>query len=59
MPGRIKDIEDHLERGDARFEQFMKIEAIGQRRNLYRKVIKLNVSIIAILCAVYAVYLQF
>ena len=56
---RIKDLEDHLERCDASFERFMKIEAIEERRRLYSIVIKLNVGIVAILCAIYAVYLQF
>jgi hypothetical protein len=59
MHKRIKDIENHLERCDARFERLMKIEAIEERHSLYWKVIKLNVGIIAILCAIYAVYLQF
>ncbi len=56
---RLKDIENHLERSDAGFEWGANIEAIQERRKLYRIVIKLNVGIISILCAVYAVYMQF
>jgi len=55
----IKDIENHLERFDARFERNAKIEAIRERNRLYQIVIKLNVGVIAILCAIYAVYMQF
>ncbi len=55
----IRDIENYLERSDARFERLMKIEAIRERRRLYQIVIKLNIGIIAILCAVYAIYMQF
>lgn len=55
----IRDIENHLERADARFERDAKIEAIEQKNRLWRLVIKLNVGIISILCAVYAIYLQF
>lgn len=56
---RFNDIENHLERADARFERLMKIEEIQARNKLYQIVIKLNVGIIAILCAVYAIYMQF
>jgi hypothetical protein len=59
MPGRIRDIEDHLERWDAQCKREAMIEAVRARRRLYRTVIKLNVGIIAILCAIYAIYLQF
>ncbi len=55
----IKDIENHLERADARFERLMKIEAIQERRRLYQIVIKLNAGIIAVLCAISAIYNQF
>jgi hypothetical protein len=56
---RLKDIENHLERFEARYERERKIEAIRQKNRLWRIVIRLNVGIIAILCAVYAVYMQF
>ncbi len=59
MAKRIKDIENHLECFEARCEREAKIEAIRERYELYRLVIKLNVGIISILCAVYAVYMQF
>lgn len=55
----IKDIENHLERFDARLARDAKIEAIREKNKLYQLVFKLNVGIIAILCAVYAIYMQF
>jgi len=55
----LKDIENHLERYEARCKRDAEIEAIRRRNDLYRIVIKLNVGIISILCAVYAVYMQF
>ena len=59
MAKRIKDIEDHLERYEARCKRDTEIEAIEARHQLYRIVIRLNVAIISILCAVYAIYMQF
>ncbi len=56
---RLKDIENHLERYEAQRERDAAIEAIRARRDLYRIVIKLNVGIISILLAVYAIYMQF
>jgi len=56
---RIKDIENHLERSDTRFERLVKIEAIRDRDRLIELVIKTNVVIISILCIVYAIYSQF
>ncbi len=56
---RLKDIENHLERFDAGCERDTLIEAIREKKRLYQIVIKLNVGIISILCAVYAVYMQF
>ncbi len=56
---RIKDIENHLERADARIERFEQIEAVRERNKLINLVIKLTVGIIAVLCAVSAVYNQF
>ncbi len=55
----IRDIENHLARFDATFEQNAKIEAIRERNELCQTVIKINVGIISILCAVYAIYMQF
>ncbi len=55
----LKDIENHLERSDARFERNAKIEAIRERNRICKLVVKLNVGIAAILCAVYAIYIQF
>jgi hypothetical protein len=59
MTKRIKDIEDHLERSDARFERFMKIEAMEKQSERRERVIKICVGSAAIVCALYAVYLQF
>jgi hypothetical protein len=56
---RLKDIEIHLECFEARYERERKIEAIRQKDRLWRIVIRLNVGIIAILCAVYAIYVHF
>ena len=55
----ITDIENHIERFDAMLARDARIEAIRAKHDLYRIVIKLNVGIISILCAVYAVYVQF
>ncbi len=56
---RLIDIENHLERSDARSVRTARIEAVRERNRLIRMVIKTNVAIISILCAVYAVYMQF
>jgi hypothetical protein len=56
---RLKDIENHLERADPRFGRLVRIEAIEEKKRLWQIVIKLNVGIVAILCAVYAIYMQF
>lgn len=56
---RLRGIENHLERSDARIERARKMEAARARDRLIRLVIKLNVGIVSILCAVYAVYVQF
>ncbi len=52
-------IENHAQHIAARIERDAKIEAMWERRKLYLIVIKLNVGIISILCAVYAVFMQF
>ncbi len=56
---RIQDIENHLERADARIKRTAQIEAVRERNKLINLVIKLTVGIIAVLCAVSAVYNQF
>ncbi len=56
---RIQDIENHLERADARIKRTAQIEAVCERNNLIKLVIRLTVGIIAVLCAVSAVYNQF
>lgn len=55
----IKDIENHLERCEAMCEQNARSEAVRERNRLCLIVVKINVGIISILCAVYAVYMQF
>ena len=56
MPTRIKDIENHLERADARYERFIKIEQIRERKRRRGVIVKIGVGIISILCALYAVF---
>lgn len=56
---RIRDIENHLERADARIERFERIEALRYRQELITMVIRMTVGVIAILCAFSAVYNQF
>ena len=55
----IRDIENHLERADARIELTEKIEAIEARRKERAASIRIAGIIIAGLCAVYAIYMQF
>ncbi len=59
MANRIKDIENPLERFNASFERMMKIEAVREKNRLWQTVIKINVGITSILCAIYAALLQF
>jgi hypothetical protein len=56
---RLKDIENHLERADARIKRFEQIEAVRERNKLINLVIKLMVGMFAVLCAVSAIYNQF
>jgi hypothetical protein len=56
---RIKDIENHLERADAMYDRFIKIEAVEEKRKARERILKIGVGIASILCALYAVYLQF
>ena len=55
----IRDIENHLERADARIERAERIEAIEARREERAASIRIAGIIIAGLCAVYAIYMQF
>ena len=55
----IRDIPTRLERADARIERFERIEAVRERNRLIWRVIKMNVGIIALLCALYAIAAQF
>jgi hypothetical protein len=56
---RLKDIENHLERFDVSFERLLKIEAIREKNTACRALIRLYAGIVAILCAVYAIFMQF
>ena len=55
----LRDIENHLERADARIKRFEQIEAIEARNNLINLVIRLTVGMVAVLCAISAIYNQF
>ncbi len=59
MTRRLKDIENHLERADARIERFERIEAVEELQKLKALVIKMTVGVIALLCAVSVIYNQF
>jgi len=55
----IRDIKDHLERSDARIERSEKLEAVREYRRLIALNIRLAVGVIAVMCAVSAIYNQF
>ncbi len=55
----LRDIENHLERADARIKRFEQIEAGRERNKLINLVIRLTVEMFAVLCAVSAIYNQF
>ena len=50
------DIENQVERFEEMIKQSARIEAIKERRRLYQIIIKLNVGIISILCALSAIF---
>lgn len=52
---RLIDIEDHLERADARYERFLKIEAVRKTSDDRSRRIKVAVAIFAMICAAYAI----
>jgi hypothetical protein len=55
----IRDIENHLERADARIARLERIETIEARQKERNESIRIAGGIIAALCAIYAVYMQF
>ncbi len=55
----IRDIENHLERADARIARLERIEAFEARQKERAASIRIAAGIIAGLCAVYAFYMQF
>ena len=54
----IRDIENHLERADARIARFERIETIEARQKERAASIRIAGGIIAGLCAVFAIYMQ-
>ena len=55
----IKDTENHLERADAIYDRFIRIEVLEEKSRKRERIFKTGVGIAAILCALYAIYLQF
>lgn len=55
MTRRLKDIEDHLERADARYERFVKIQAIEKAKEDRSRRIKVGVTIAALIYMAYAI----
>jgi type VI protein secretion system component VasF len=52
---RLKDIEDHLERADARYERLVRIQAIERANKDRSRRIRVAVAIFALICAAYAI----
>ncbi len=55
----LDEIENHLERSDARFELFERAEAKRECREMIRANVRLAAAVLAILCAVSAIFGQF
>ena len=55
----LDEIENHLERSDARFAQFERAEARRECRELIKANVRLAAAVVAILCAVSAIFSQF
>lgn len=56
---RIKDIENHLERADAQYDRFLRIEAIEKERRERMLRFKTYIGQLAIAAAMTAILLQF
>ena len=54
-PRRLKDIEDHLERADARYDRFVLIQEIERRNRDKARRFKVAVAIFALICSAYAI----
>lgn len=52
---RLKEISDHLERADARYERFTKIEAIEKANKDPSRRVKVAAAIFALICGAYAI----
>lgn len=55
----LDEIENHLERGDARYRQFERAEAKRECRAMMNANVRLAAGVLAILCAVSAIFSQF
>ncbi len=53
---RIKDIEDHLERFEARYDRMIKIEAIRLREKKKKRLIRIGGAVISLGCVGYVLY---
>ena len=51
----LREIDDHLERADARIERLEAIEAITKAREDRSRRVKVAVTIFALICAAYAI----
>ncbi len=56
MQKRIKEIKSHLERADARFERFSKIEVVREKKNRQNRIIKAAVGLLIFVCTIYAIF---
>ena len=56
---RIKDIENHLERADARYDRFLRIEAIEEEQRERRRRLKIYIGQLLLAGAITAILLQF
>ena len=52
---QLREIENHLERADARIERFEAIESIEKANQDRSRSIRVAVTIFALICAVYAI----
>jgi hypothetical protein len=56
---RLKDIENHLERAEARYKRFILIEAIREKQKKRKRIVRICVGLFSVLCAFYAILSQF
>jgi hypothetical protein len=53
---RIKDIEDHLERFEARYDRMIRLEALRVRKAEKKRLIRLSVAAVSLGCPGYALF---